>query len=176
MGTKQTFLRSLIDELGTPLVRFLSGKVKNEDDARDLAQEAFLRIYRLEEPQKLTNAKAFLFQTASNLAIDQLRHAKLHSRYLETEARYPGSEPEDEYAVPSAERTAAAQQQLQLIFNTIEELPANCRRAFLLHRGRDMTYGEIARELGVSTSMVEKYIIQALRQCRMELQKQEISL
>ena len=154
-----------------PLVRFLASKLKNEDDAHDLAQEAFLRIYKLEHPQKLTNARAFLFQTASNLAIDQLRRVKLHNRFLEAEAHYPGAQQETEYAVPSAERTASAEQQLQLVFTTIEGLPANCRRAFLLHRGRDMTYNEIARELGVSTSMVEKYIIQALRQCRRDLQE-----
>lgn len=176
MGTKQTFLRSLVDELNTPLVRFLTSKLKNEDDANDLAQEAFLRIYKLEHPQKLTNARAFLFVTASNLAIDQLRRMKLHNSYVNTEIRLAAVADGTETAAPSAERTAVAEQQLQLIYSTIEKLPAKCRKAFLLHRGKDMTYSEIARELKVSTSMVEKYIIQALRQCRQELQSWETSI
>ena len=48
-------------------------------------------------------------------------------------------------------------------------MPVKVRRAFLLHRGKDMSYTEIATEMGVSTSMVEKYIIQALKLIREEL-------
>ena len=174
MSTKQIFFQNLVDELNAPLVRFLTNKLKNNQDACDLAQEAFLRIYKLQNPQELDNARAFLFQTASNLAIDQLRRVKLHNKYLRAEACSPRVADEGAYASPSAERTAIAVQQLRLIYDTIDKLSPNCRRAFLLHRGKDMTYSEIASELGVSTSMVEKYIIQALRQCRKQLQKQEM--
>ena len=45
-------------------------------------------------------------------------------------------------------------------------MPVKVRRAFLLHRGKDMSYAEIASEMNVSTSMVEKYIIQALKLIR----------
>ena len=40
----------------------------------------------------------------------------------------------------------------------------------MLHRTQDLTYPEIARQLGVSTSMVEKYVIQALKHCRRRLE------
>jgi len=50
-------------------------------------------------------------------------------------------------------------------------MPQKVRRAFLLHRSKDLSYPEIAAEMGVSTSMVEKYIIQALKQIRAELKK-----
>jgi len=173
MSTKQRFLHNLVNEFNAPLVRFLTSKLRNDQDASDLAQEAFLRIYNLNHPQKLNNARAFLFQTASNLVIDQQRRKKVHARYLRSEIP-PADEGDDSVqATPSAERTVAATQQLQLIYQTIEKLPPNCRRAFLLHRSRGMTYSDIAKEMGISVSMVEKYIIQALKQCRRELEKND---
>ena len=48
-------------------------------------------------------------------------------------------------------------------------MPEKVRRAFLMHRGKDLSYSEIAIEMDVSTSMVEKYIIQALRILRKEV-------
>lgn len=169
MATKQTFLKQLFDAYGAPLVRFLTNRVRDEEEASDLAQEAFLRIYNLEHPQKLTNARAFLFQTASNLVIDRARREKVHARFLESESASPDDSDKSVYLSPSAERTVAAEQQLRVIYRTIDHLPPNCRHAFLLHRGRNMTYSEIAKELGISTSMVEKYVIEALKACRQAL-------
>ena len=44
-----------------------------------------------------------------------------------------------------------------------------CRQAFILHRARGMSYSDIANEMGVSVSSVEKCIIQALKRCRQEM-------
>lgn len=169
MATKQTFLKQLFDEYGAPLVRFLTNRVHDEEEASDLAQEAFLRIYNLEHPQKLTNARAFLFRTAANLVIDRGRREKVHARFLESESASPDDSDKSGYHSPSAERAVAAEQQLTVIYRTIDRLPPNCRRAFLLHRGQNLTYSEIARELGISTSMVEKHVIEALKACRQAL-------
>ena len=51
----------------------------------------------------------------------------------------------------------------------MDALPERCRQAFLLHRVSGLSYNDIARELGVSVSSVEKYILQALKHCRREL-------
>jgi len=75
----------LMDELATPLVRYLSKKVSNNEDANDLAQEALLRMYKFQQSQKLDNAKAFLFKTVNNFVIDQIRRAKVHDRYINWE-------------------------------------------------------------------------------------------
>jgi RNA polymerase sigma-70 factor (ECF subfamily) len=48
----------------------------------------------------------------------------------------------------------------------IRALPPRTRDAFLLHRFEDQTYGQIAKRLGVSVSMVEKHIAEALRQLK----------
>jgi RNA polymerase sigma-70 factor (ECF subfamily) len=49
---------------------------------------------------------------------------------------------------------------------TIRALPPRCRDAFLLNRFESLTYRQIAARLGVSVSMVEKYVAEALRQLK----------
>jgi len=173
MGSKSSFFQSLYAELKLPLTRFLAKRVSDPEDAHDIAQEAFLRIYRLKNPEKLDNARAFLFKTASNLAVDQLRHQNVHARYVNSELKLVSITNGDTEMTPSVERIVEAEQLLALIYQTVEALPANCRRAFLYHRARGMTYNDIAREMGISASSVEKYIIQALRHCRKRLREAE---
>ncbi len=159
----------LMDELTLPLVRYLSKKVRNNEDVNDLAQEALLRMHKFQQSRELNNARAFLFKTANNLVVDQIRRAKVHDRYLSSEMLPDQSDEENDKFVPSAERTASAEQELDQIYKVVEKMPEKVRRAFLMHRGKDMSYPEIAVEMGVSTSMVEKYIIQALKLLREEV-------
>jgi RNA polymerase sigma-70 factor (ECF subfamily) len=167
--TKESNTAVLMDELGTPLVRYLATKVPNNEDANDLAQEAFLRMHKFQQSKNLENARAFLFKTANNLLIDQLRRSKVHDKYLSSEMLPEQSDEDEDKFAPSAERTVSAEQELDRIYEVVEKMPVKARRAFLLHRGKDMSYSEIAVEMGVSNSMVEKYIIQALKLIREEL-------
>ena len=82
---KDQFIARLVAEHGQTLEKFLARKLDNPEDAAELAQEAFIRLHRLEQPQELDNARAFLFQVASNLAVDQLRRRQLHFRFLRAE-------------------------------------------------------------------------------------------
>jgi RNA polymerase sigma factor (sigma-70 family) len=158
------FLLELFQEQSAPLLKYLTARFRDREDAAEIAQEAWLRMYRLERPEQLTNAKAYLFQMASNLGIDRARRHALEER-LNREERLNGP-PE---GLPSAERSVAAAQSIELVREALDELPPDCRQAFVLHRGRDMSYPQIAAQLGVSTSMVEKYIARALRHLRAQL-------
>lgn len=156
-------------ELATPLVRYLSKKVRNNEDANDLAQEAFLRMHKFQLSRPLDNARAFLYKTANNLVVDQMRRAKVHDKYLSFEMLPEQSDEENDKYVPSAERTVSAEQELDQIYQVVDRMPEKVRRAFLMHRGKDLSYPQIASEMGVSTSMVEKYIIKALKILREEM-------
>lgn len=168
---KSQFLNQLVASQGSSLQRFLARKLENPADAAEIAQEAFLRIYRLREPEKLDNARAFLFQVASNLAVDHLRRRSLHYRFLKSEKVHsPEGEPTDSNAgAASPEQIISARERLSLIYQAIDGLPIRCRQAFMLHRNSGLSYSQIARELDVSVSSVEKYILQALKECRRAL-------
>jgi RNA polymerase sigma factor (sigma-70 family) len=157
------FLLELFQEHSAPLLKYLTSRFRDREDAAEIAQEAWLRMHRLEHPEQLSNPKAYLFQMASNLAVDRARRHALEQRVCREELL--GA---DE-GLPSAERSVAAEQSIDLIRAALEDLPADCRQAFVLHRGRDLSYPEIARQIGVSTSMVEKYIARALKHLRDKL-------
>jgi RNA polymerase sigma factor (sigma-70 family) len=157
------FVLELFQEHSAPLLKYLTSRFRDREDAAEIAQEAWLRMHRLEHPEQLSNPKAYLFQMASNLAVDRARRHALERRVCREE-RLAADE-----GLPSAERSAAAEQSIDLIRAALEDLPADCRQAFVLHRGRDMSYPEIAQQIGVSTSMVEKYIARALKHLRDKL-------
>ncbi len=159
--TKGRFFLDLVQNEQTPLLKYLTARFADGEEAKDIAQEAWLRIYRLDHPEALKNPKAFLFQTASNLAIDKLRRAKLEQRYIEQQT--------DGERSATVETTVENHDVLSIINAALYELPTKCRQAFYMHRARGYSYPEIAKQLDVSTSMVEKYIIQALKHFRNKL-------
>ncbi len=168
---KTPFISELMTRHGQSLQRYITRKLGNPADAAEVAQETFLRLYRLEHPEQLDNARAFMFQVASNLAIDQLRRRSLHFRFLKSESRAV-EDPEFVHATAataSPEQILSAREKLARIFQAVDALPDKCRQAFLLHRISGLSYSEIAQELGVTVSSVEKYIQQALKHCRAEL-------
>ncbi len=168
---KDKFLSDLVAQHGNSLEKFLARKLNSPEDAAEVAQEAFLRMHRMQRPENLDNARAFLFQVANNLAIDQLRRRTLHFRFLNSEkSLLEGSEPLDSNAIAaSPEQILSARQKLSRIYQAVDELPFKVKQAFLLHRHRGLSYQEIANEMEVSVSSVEKYILAALKHCRRRL-------
>jgi RNA polymerase sigma factor (sigma-70 family) len=163
---KESYNARQMDELTLPLVRYLAKKVPISEDANDLAQEAFLRMFKFQQTEKLENASAFLFKTANNLLIDQIRRSRLHDNYLSAVRPPEQTQSSEANLAPSAERTISAREQLDKAMHLIDSLPDKAKRAFLLNRSAGMSYAEIAVEMQVSKSMVEKYIIAALKVLR----------
>lgn len=168
---KDQFIASLVTEHSIALEKYLSRKLDSPDDAAELAQEAFIRLHRLEQPENLDNARAFLFQVATNLAVDQLRRRQLHFKFLKAEKGLsPEGEPQDLNAAgASPEQILGARQRLKAIEDAVNELPFKVKQAFLLHRQSGLPYTAIAEQMQVSVSSVEKYILQALKHCRKRL-------
>lgn len=168
---KDQFIAQLVSEHRVNLEKYLARKLDNPEDAAELAQEAYIRLHRLEQPQNLDNARAFLFQVATNLAVDQLRRRQLHFRFIKTEKGQSinGEPPDINAAGASPEQILGARQKLSAINQAVEELPFKVKQAFLLHRQNGMSYSDIAEQMQVSVSSVEKYILQALKHCRSKL-------
>ena len=71
----------------------------------------------------------------------------------------------------SPERTLLARERLRVLDEALSALPPKARQALLMSRIGHLTFAEIARELGVSESMVAKYLARALRTCRDHLRR-----
>ena len=150
------------------LVRWLARKFGDIETARDIAQSAYLRVWRYAQTQQIDNLQALIFKTAANLAANEFR-ARKRMQLLKFDGSPGGRDfPIEQVASeqPTPEATAVAKEEIAASMRAIDSLPAQARRAFLLSRFEEKTYREIAVILGVSESSVEKYIIAALKALR----------
>lgn len=144
------------------LLRFTRRRVSSPDVAADLVQEAFLRIMRHPEPQQLRDPRAYLFTAAANLALDHGRHDRVARPADESEAVLRDLAD----AAPDPERAAAARQELALVRAAIDSLPERTRVVFEMSRFGGLSQPEIARALGVSTTLVWRMIHEAYAHLR----------
>ncbi len=70
------------------------------------------------------------------------------------------------------ERIAMARQQLQLVYAALEELPVDCRNAFIMQSIEGLTQAQIAARLGVSQVKVYRLLIKAMSHCQLRLNAQ----
>jgi RNA polymerase sigma-70 factor (ECF subfamily) len=150
------------------LVRWLAQKFGDIDTARDIAQSAYLRVWRYAQTQPIENLQALIFKTAANLAANEFRARKRMQAVKSDPAANSAENPIEQIpcSAPSPESTAVAREAIAASVRAIESLPLQARRAFVLSRFEEKTYREIAAILGVSESSVEKYIIAALKALR----------
>lgn len=152
------------------LVEHLRKIVHCADMAAELVQEAYLRLLRAAALQPIAHPRGFLFRTATNLALDYIRTEKVHWHHASNASLVTSVPPES----PSAEQVVAARQRLEVLREVITELPPRCRDAFILHKLYGLTYREIATQLGISQSAVEKHLIKGLLACRRALRAQTL--
>jgi RNA polymerase sigma-70 factor (ECF subfamily) len=163
-ASRESPLARLFIEHNQELLRFLQTRLGSRQEAEEVAQESYARLLRLDQPAVLGFLRAYLFKTAANLAVDRLRHR----------ATRRGAEPKLEVsyglrAEPGPEELADSGQEADLAEKYLAELPAACRRAFILYRVHELSLGEVAAQTGVSERMVRYYVVQAMSHCRARL-------
>ena len=142
------------------LLCWLRRKLGCPHSAADLSHDTFLRV--LGQPHQLAQVReprAWLTTIAHGLAVDQARRKALERAYLEALA----CQPESSY--PSAETQAMLMDCLARIDAMLDGLHPRSRTVLLLSRLDGLGYLEIARQMGVSLSTVEKHMATALRHC-----------
>ncbi|HEY0339863.1 MAG TPA: sigma factor, partial [Steroidobacteraceae bacterium] len=77
-GARAALVDRLFREHNEALIRFLTVRVRSPQEARDVAQEAYVRLLSLDEPGAVSYLRAFLFKTAANIAVDRRRREVVH--------------------------------------------------------------------------------------------------
>lgn len=154
-------IENVIRNCHSSLLSFLRQRLRVADDARDVAQEAYIRMMQYEGSRDVQSPASLLFRIAINVANDLGRADKV--RHVADHCDIDDMEFDSGVATP--EREVAASQELDLLYDAIEHLPPKCRQVFLLSRFHNMTYPEIAVHCGISIKMVEKHISRALAVC-----------
>ncbi len=145
------------------LLRFLAARTGSSQEARDVAQEAYVKLLNLDSPGTVGYLRAYLFQTAANLVKDRRKQRSRHARidplvFFDRAAD-----------VPSPEPLWVARERLELIERAIAELPPLCRAAFVLRKFDDLALDDIALRLSVNVRSVKRYIARALLHCESRL-------
>lgn len=137
------------------LLRTLERMVNNHSTAEDLLQETYLRVTRALSERAIDHLEPFVFQTARNLALDHLRARRIQSRTMLEDVPL---EVVQNVAAPlsSAEDAAHAEQMLERLNISLNQLSPRQQQIFILSRLHGHSYLEIAEKLSVSLSTVQK--------------------
>jgi len=142
-----------------------SDRKRRREDAEDVTQDACVHVLRLAAPERVLEPARYLARIARNLFIDRSRRRKREAALFDSsaDAELAGRNGLD------PERIAAGEQALIRALAAIAELPPRCREAFELHRFEGLSYIGIARRMGISVSMVEKHIAEAMLRLQEEV-------
>src|SRR3974377_459548 len=166
----------LLQRYRTPLVNFLDRGVGNREEAEDLAQEVFLRVYRAREDY-VPSAKftTWLFRIATNLALNSVRDTRYRKLGVSIDGRISEAEGGDEGTLDIPEKHPNIEQHLvedarrKMIRHAIDKLPEKQRAAVLLHKYQELDYAEIAKILACSESALKSLLFRAYETLRVEL-------
>lgn len=130
----------------------------NRDSAEDLLHTAFLRLSEYGQVVEVKNPEAFLVRTARNLAADETRHGRVENVVADGGEVLEGISDDK----PLQSEAVAARERLERVRAGLDLLPPRTREIFLMHRIDGLKYRDIARELGISVSAVEKQVAKAV--------------
>jgi RNA polymerase sigma-70 factor (ECF subfamily) len=134
--------------------------------ASDIVQETWLRAARHSNKQP-DKPLSYLYRTATNLLLDKQRQEATHDRYF---GEIDSSE-EVECPLAPPEKAAGIRQELERLAEALRTLPEKYRTVFLLSRCEGFTMREIAAQLNVNESAVEKQIAKGVQHCRVCLER-----
>ena len=154
----------LFDALHEPLLRYAWRLVADDAAARDVVQQAFIRLWqgrdRIDDHRSI---KALLYTSVRNLALNHIRDEQ-RRRALLSEAF-----PADEEHVSEDADGLDAETLNRHIASWITEMPARRREAFVLSRFDRLNHDEIARVMDLAPNTVNTHIMLALRHLRKRL-------
>jgi len=166
-------LNNLMERHATPIFHFLCRMVGNEDDANDLAQETFVRVFKSRENfRRGEKFSTWLYTIAANLARNHFRWRSRHPNIsLETEtgeseqtlgSSLPANDPAPNEQTLVAERTAAVR-------GAVGELPEDLREAIVLCEWEERSMAEAAMILETTPKAVESRLYRARQILREQL-------
>jgi RNA polymerase sigma factor (sigma-70 family) len=158
-NTPQPELHALYNQHHGWLQGWLRGKLGNNSDAADIAQDTFMRILVARNAAVIQQPREYLATIARGLVTDRFRRLAIERAYLDTLATRP--EPE----TVSPETRAIILETLFAIDRMLDQMGARAREIFMLAQFEGLTYSEISERLGISITTVKKHLVRALTQC-----------
>lgn len=159
---QEQIYNSIYEAHGQSLWNFAYYKCGDQDDASDLVQEAFVKLWKNCSKVTAAKAKSFLFTVANNSFLNAVAHKKVVLNYRAVQDQGVNKQ--------SPEFLLEEQQYGERLQAAIDRLTEAQRTAFLMNRIDGKKYKQIAEELDISVKAVEKRISQALSSLKKNLE------
>lgn len=155
---QEAALAALVDQYATTLYRVAFSVLRNQSDAEDAVQEAFLRVLRHRETLgEIRDHRVWLIRIVWNIVLDRKRRAKTRP---ETDDVSDLARVLPAMGLNAEDRAAAAQHHARILA-CVEQLPEREREVMMLSAFEELSSVEIAEVLGVTESSVRSRLFRA---------------
>jgi RNA polymerase sigma factor (sigma-70 family) len=151
--------------------------VRDKEEARDLAQEAFMKVFAMLDRYNPSYAFSnWLLKITSNLCIDAMRKRRIDTLPMDEPIRSARGDIERQYASPMAapDKTLLDKERMALLRRAIDNLPDHYRIMIVLRHQEDRTYDDIARILDLPLGTVKARIHRAREMLKNALEGEDI--
>lgn len=151
-------IKSLFTSHAEEIRVYLARRLGDHLLAADLVQDLFLRVAERPDIGDLENVRAYLYRMAGNLAIDHERRLARQSGVLAAVQNVP--DVVDDH--PGPQSILEGKDRLARVTAAIADLPDLSQEIFRRNRLEGHSYAEVARQLSISESSVQKHLARAL--------------
>lgn len=143
-----------VRQFSNALYGYLLKLIKDEDEADDLVQDAYLKLWQHREDVDFLKSKAWLFTTARNTMLNKIKREKRKDSLEQLPVSKEPYSTDNRYELK------------QLIDTSLEELPEIQKSILLLRDLEGYNYQEIGEILGLNESQVKVYLFRARKKMK----------
>ena len=146
------------------LCNYANTILNDMDEAEEMVQSAFLNVWEKHDTLEIhTSVKSYLYRAVHNSCLNRVKHYKVRKTYGDSVKN------QTELLHDDASQDLIGSELDAIVANAIDSLPDQCRLVFKLSRFENLTYAEIAEQLGISVKTVENHMVKALKVLREKL-------
>ncbi len=146
------------------LCNYANTILNDMDEAEEMVQSAFLTVWEKHDTLEIhTSVKSYLYRAVHNSCLNRVKHYKVRKTYGDSVKN------QTELLHDDASQDLIGSELDAIVANAIDSLPDQCRLVFKLSRFENLTYAEIAEQLGISVKTVENHMVKALKVLREKL-------
>lgn len=146
------------------LCNYANTILNDMDEAEEMVQGAFLTVWEKHDTLEIhTSVKSYLYRAVHNSCLNRVKHYKVRKTYGDSVKN------QTELLHDDASQDLIGSELDAIVANAIDSLPDQCKLVFKLSRFENLTYAEIAEQLGISVKTVENHMVKALKVLREKL-------
>lgn len=168
MANDETLANLFLGVRGS-LARLVSS-IAPPKEIEDIVQETYVRVCQAARRGAIEQPRSFMLRTARNLALDYVKRAESRLTVSMDEELDLGLDLG--HGSDRTYETVASHEEFAHFCEAVRQLPIQCRRAFVLKKVYGYSQREIARELNISESTVEKHIATGIKRCTLFMLQQ----